>query len=258
VPRAVVGEKVPPDKEPEVPEEMEEPQAPEVEQLTFGMIEPVNKSTPQMQKRKPRKTHATRKQIVKTTPRKARVVKAEQATLITKPTPSEKKVQTTKAGRHKSPKATQARGRKSIAKRGKPRVNPSITSSTKQKHTANASTPGLREKAPASKEKKSKLKASKPSFSTKAAVSKEKKPKAGRPRLVKAKDTKPKGITKRKSKPATKSAAIKHTTQKLPQTRDTGKSGFLKTTVKLPTGWKPLPKKKSPTKRSTKSTNPKR
>ena len=38
VPCAVAGEKTSPEKEPEVPEEVDEPVAPEIEQLTFGMI----------------------------------------------------------------------------------------------------------------------------------------------------------------------------------------------------------------------------
>ncbi len=260
VPRAVAGEKTTPDKELEVPEEPEELRAPEVEQLTFGMIEPVVQASPQAQKPKTRQTHKTRKQKIKPTPRKARIVKAEQAMLITKSTPSEKKPSAVRTGRQKSPKATRAKKGKTTTKRGRPRVNTSIIAVTEKKPIAKASKSNLNIKAGLSKEKIPTAKATKPGVNTKVASSQRKKPvhKAGRPSSIKAAETKPKVTVKRTSQPAARSADKKPTTQKSHQTKDAGKSGFSKTTAKLPTGWKPLPKRKSPAKRSARSTRPKR
>jgi len=239
VPRAVAGEKAIPDKEPEVPEETEESQVPEVEQLTFGMIESVVQASPQAKKPKTRKPPATEKQKTRPTLRRARVVKAEQATLITKPSPSEKKKPAARTGRRKTPKATQARKEKTTAKRGRPRLKPNVIAGTEKKPTSKARKPGVNSKAAASQPKKPTRK-------------------AGRPSSIKTANTKLKETAKRTSKPAAKPAAKKHTLQKPPQTKDTNKSGFSKTTVKLPTGWKPLPKRKPPSKRSAKSTKPKR
>ena len=239
VPRAVAGEKATPEKEPEVPDEPEELPAPEVEQLSFGMIEPVVQSIPQAQKPKTRKARLAGKRKIKPTPRKARVVKAEQATLITKPTPSKKKTPTAKTGRQKSSKGTRARREKTTAKRERPRLNTKVLAGTEKKPTAKARKPGLNTKAAPSKQKQSTRK-------------------AGRPSSIKAAGAKPKVIAKRTRKQASKPAAKKHITRKSRQAKNTSKSGFSKTTVNLPTGWKPLHKIKPPSKRSVKSTKPKR
>ena len=239
VPRAVAGEKATPEKEPEVPEEPEELPAPEVEQLSFGMIEPVVQTTQQTLKPKTRKARLTGKQKIKPTPRKARVVKAEQATLITKPLPSKKKTPAANAGQQKPSKGPQASREKITAERGRPRLSTNILAGAEKKPSASARKPGR---------------------NTKAVPSKQKTPtrKAKRPSSVKAASAKPKATVKRNGKPTIKPAAKKYTTQKPRQAKDSRKSGFPKTTANLPTGWKPLPKRKSASKRRAKSTTPKR
>ena len=254
VPRAVFGEKATPDKEPEVPEEPEEPQAPEIEQLTFGMIEPVAQAPTQTEKSKTRKSGAAGKHKTKPSLRKARVAKAEQASLITKPTPRKARITkakhatlitklpplmenipAVKAGKRKPPKEIQANSEKTPAKRGRPKLNHKVIEGKEKKPSAKARKAGLNTKSAASKQKKR-------AYHTGSSSS------------IKAADAKPKESVKRTSKPAAKPTDKKHTTQKSRQTKGSQKSGYSKTTIKLPTGWKPLPKRKTSPKRSAKST----
>jgi DNA gyrase C-terminal domain, beta-propeller len=129
VPRAVEGEKAIPEKEIEVPEESEEPQAPEVEQLTFGMIEPAVNVTPPVEKPKTRKPSSAGKQKSSKKPaqRKVHAVKAEQAMLITKPTPAPKKAPAAKRGRPKSAKRSVTKPAPTIKRTKKSAVKPAAS-----------------------------------------------------------------------------------------------------------------------------------
>jgi DNA gyrase subunit A len=276
VPRAVAGEKATPEKELEVPEEPE-PQAPEVEQLTFGMIEPADQVTPQVEKPKTRKSRAEVKQKVKPTPRKSRVVKAEQATLITKPAPEKKKIPVAKTGRAKSPTGIPTRKEKTITKAGRPKLKPKVTADKENKPTSKIGKPRLKSKATTNKEKKPTVKLSKPRMNKRAignkvkeasakagrprleiqsAASKEKKTavKNRRPRSTKSAASKPKLASKPTSKHSGKSATKKPAARKPRQTKLTRKSADSKIAVIIPPGWKPPTKRTSAPKRNSKST----
>ncbi len=116
VPRAVAGEKAIPEKELDVVDEPQVLQAPEVEQLTFGMIEPTLPAIPKTVKPKPPKSGETSKQKNLPAARKTKAVKTEQAALITKPVPTKEKAQRSKTARPKSPKGTPTAKEKSKAK----------------------------------------------------------------------------------------------------------------------------------------------
>ena len=81
VPRAVEGEKTIAEKELEVPEEPEKPQAPEIEQLTFGVIEPPGRVTPKVEKSSLRKRRSKSERKSKPAPRKAKATNVDQASL---------------------------------------------------------------------------------------------------------------------------------------------------------------------------------
>jgi len=238
VPRAVAGEKTTPEKEPEVPLEPEELPAPEVEQLSFGMIEPVIKPTPRDRKAKTRKSRVAGKQKNRSTPRKSQGIKAEQATLITKPLPSDKKTQAVKTGSRKSAKGTQARGMRTAAKRGRPKSTAKASAGTAKKPPAKPGKTGRR---------------------TKAGPGKQKKPtrKAGRPGSVNSADTRTQVKATQTRRSSRKPAVKKNTARKPSHAKTTSKSGFSKITIDLPTGWKPLLKRKPSSKRSVKSNPPK-
>jgi DNA gyrase subunit A len=116
VPRAIVGEKITPEKEPEVPEEPEEPQPPEVEQLTFGMIEPAVQVTSKAVKSKSGLPRTENKQKTKPAPRKSKPPKASQATLITKVAATKKESAASRASRQKSLKSVTAGKKTATAK----------------------------------------------------------------------------------------------------------------------------------------------
>ena len=102
VPRAVAGVKDMPEKEIEVPEEPEESQAPDVEQLSFGMIEPAAPVITKAEKPKTRKAPSAAKPKTKPAARKTKAVKVEQASLITKPPTTPEKAPSAKPGRPKA------------------------------------------------------------------------------------------------------------------------------------------------------------
>ena len=116
VPRAVVGEKTSREKEPEVPDELDEPQVPEMEQLTFGMVEPTIKEISKVEKSKTPKPRLGTGKKAKFAQPKAKRTKVAQATLITKAITTKKEPPATKAGRPKPTKVVDTRKVKPIAK----------------------------------------------------------------------------------------------------------------------------------------------
>jgi DNA gyrase subunit A len=330
VPRPIEGEKVTPDKEPEVPEEFEEPAAPEVEQLTFGMIEPDAQVKKSARNVKTRRARTSSKARTKSTTRKPRVTEAKGASVTKKPAPTTPKAAARKRGRPKSSKsastaknalmaqvsqpeltamstvdrakktsARSSRSRTATTKKtvtpGKPVTNvgrppsakststppkPSSRRSSKtgpepatKKKVAEASQPpstktaGTTTKQPARRSSKTKPEsvAKKPATaanqprSSKTAgttskpparrstkpktgtAAKKPSPKASQPRSTKTTRTAPKQPARRSSKSSP------------PQKKSTPRSGTAQRTVKLPPGWKPLPKPTSSTKRNVKS-----
>ncbi|MGE5123874.1 MAG: DNA gyrase subunit A, partial [Acidobacteriaceae bacterium] len=112
VPRAVAAEKALPENELEAVEESAEPAAPEMEQLTFGMIEPSTGSGQKSERRRPLKAGAKTDHKVKPAAPTAR--KSGRSTLELKPEPGHEKPRRTKDGRAKPDRST-APGRRKAA-----------------------------------------------------------------------------------------------------------------------------------------------
>ena len=107
VPRAIEGEKTTQGKEPEVPDEPDERQTPEMEQLSFGMVEPPIKVMPGPGKSKsPRKTREPG--ITKPPSPKEKRIKDVEAALITGAVTTKKEPNVSRAGRTKSSMSTAA------------------------------------------------------------------------------------------------------------------------------------------------------
>jgi DNA gyrase subunit A len=273
VPRAVAGEKTTPEKEPEVPEELEEPQLLEVEQLSFGMIEPVVSKTTSSVKPKSDKPHAETSQKTKRLPRKTRTIKAAQAALITKavstrkesPTPKASRAKTSKAGSTRKAKTTakpvqaslinkkDSRTAKTLApKRGRPatpKVKPTqkaITNTKTTKVKSGVKTPSPAKKRPAVKSAKTKAIRGSTANTTKKPTTRV----AGQssPRSIKTSvsQAKPKNVPS--AKPETKKSA----TRKPRKKKVTIKSATAPAVVILPPSWKPKRTKASPSKRIVK------
>jgi DNA gyrase subunit A len=116
VPRAVAGEKTSPEKEPEVPEEADEPVAPEIEQLTFGMIEPVPTAISKVTKPTPRKPRTAAAQKSVPDQPKVRKTRVAKAALVTKAVSSRKPSSTPRTSRSKSSKGGTTRKMKAPVK----------------------------------------------------------------------------------------------------------------------------------------------
>jgi len=100
VPRAVAGVTPSSEKEPEVPEEPDRVLAPEIEQLSFGMIEPASNTTLKDVKPPSHKPRATTNQ--KPDQPKARKTRVAKAALVTKAVSSRKPTSPTRTSRSKS------------------------------------------------------------------------------------------------------------------------------------------------------------
>ncbi len=268
VPRAIAGEKITPGQEIEVPEEPEEQQAPDVEQLTFGMTEPPMPDTGKNKLPRTRKSPPKSKRKAKTALRKPKPVKAEQATLISKPPVAPKISPKARPGRSKSSKVTPVKKEKPAVKRGRPRVNSKdkskkvtskVVSIKEMTLNSKPGRPKLLNKTAGKKEKEAISKGGRSSL-VKADANKDKKSpaKAGRSSLVKPAGAKPRQVSKSTAKPRAKTAAKKTGSQKLRQTKMTVKSADALTQVLIPTGWKPPAKRKSPPTRKVKSPKSKR
>jgi DNA gyrase subunit A len=292
VPRPIQGEKAAPHTDLEIPEEAEEAPAPEVEQLTFGMIEPDTKKGKTAAKPKSSRSRSTSKARSAPSTQKSRSAKAKQAA------PSRKSNQVAtgspakKRGRPKSTLTATTRETAlsqasqpeltSIASSSKvsnpsakaprtrsTRVKSSTTASPAQKATrtspsrkaTTSSRPATRrtakpESATTSSKTPAKRGASSTSSRTKVGTSTRR---ATTPRPAPS-ATKPTGKIKRSTsspKTNTQSTPAPHRTSKPARTKTPAKTSMSRKTIKLPPGWKPLPKKISPSKRRTKSTRSK-
>jgi DNA gyrase subunit A len=288
VPRPVEGEKASPEKELEVPEEPEEPSAPEVEQLTFGMIAPDSHPATPDEKPKTRRSRSAPKSRAASATRKPRDVKAKKASSPIKSASVTPEVPSAKRGRPKSamPASTRkkallaqvsqpelaslaapGKAKKSSPKTGRPTAS-SVKPVVPAKPAAKAGRPASTRKiSPSPKLTTHRLGKTKPEPAAKKPAAKAGPPssaiqsqgKAAARRSVKPK---PEPAVKQPAAKAGRSTPPKKTrTQAKPAPRRStrsapakapGKSGISQKTVKLPPGWKPLPKKTSSTKRSSK------
>ncbi len=276
VPRAVAGEKTTPEKEPEVPEELEEPLLLEVEQLSFGMIEPVVKKTPSSAKPKSGKPRAKSSQKTKQPPRKTSTTRAAHAALTTKAVITRKASPTAKASRPKTSKAGTTRKAKTSAKavqaslidkkdartektqapkRGRPaspKATPTQKAITSTKTTK--AKPGVKAPSPARKRSAGKTGKTKAIRGSTATTVKKPVTRVGgqsTPKSIKTSldQSKPRNATS--AKPETK----KSTTRKPRKKKLTIKSATTPAVVILPPSWKPKRTKASPLKRNVKRTN---
>jgi DNA gyrase subunit A len=150
VPRPVAGEKAIAEKEIEVPEEPEEAQAPEVEQLTFGMIESEPKATLKTEKPNARKSSTTIKAKTKPATSKATPANAHQVPMKTTGAADTKKTTVAKPGRPKSTKTTYPVKKKTTPKLEQASLMTNVTetgkktpvSKTGQTKSSKGTTPG--------------------------------------------------------------------------------------------------------------------
>ena len=133
VPRPVVGAKATPEKELEIPEAPEEPQYPDVEQLSFGMIEPEVKKVVKVENAKIRKATPTAKGKTRISTPKTKDAKVEQTLLISKGTSTKDKNQAGKTGSSKTPQTSRAKPGKapSKPKPSEPTINKTASNETK-------------------------------------------------------------------------------------------------------------------------------
>jgi DNA gyrase subunit A len=102
VPRPVVGGKATPEKELEIPETPEEPQYPDVEQLSFGMIEPEVKKVIKVENAKTRKAPPMAIGKTRISTPKTKDAKVEQTLLISKGTSTRDKNKVDQVGSSKT------------------------------------------------------------------------------------------------------------------------------------------------------------
>jgi DNA gyrase subunit A len=242
VPRPVSGEKLPPDKEIEDLVEIEPPPAPpepELEQLSFGGIEPSAPQAHPAERALAVKPRSAARPKARSAPKKVPPVKPAQASLIDKPAPAKGQRLAPKGGRSKSGKRTG-----SSQPKGKPK----------------AAKPAAASKKIVEKSQQSQVNAPKPPAKTRSASKPDQKPAAKRGRAGSSRSPKQpaKSALKARVKPTPKPVAKKSAARQAGQTRQTQKTASTKTAVKLPPGWKPLPARKSRPRRSTAPPKPKR
>jgi DNA gyrase subunit A len=270
VPRPVAGEKATPQTEIMVPEEADEQSEKEVEQLSFGMPEPV--SGARTKEATPRKRKSVTAQKPKTAParRKSNAVKAGGAALITKIIAEPKKVQAPQDNRSKAKKAapptpaktstgkrTPTNVEKPVKKTGtKPTGTPHAKNVTKPASksetvkTGSKSAPQATGKTPATK--------TKTSSANKTKSVKKESPTKSKSAVPASQEKKPKTPVTRKVKPSKKSAAKGTGVRKSKGTGFTVKSkDVVLPNVVIPPGWKPPTKKVPQLKRKPPSTNKK-
>jgi DNA gyrase subunit A len=278
VPRAVAGEKTSPEKEPEVPDELEEIQTPEVEQLSFGMIEPTSKDHQKATVSKSRKPASATRQKAGSGPRKARTLKAAQAALVTKSVATKKTASTTKTRRSKSTRVSKVGKAKASSrdvqapliedkvtktvtapvKKGARSTSSNIRSVAKPKTTSRRSRSKTIAKTTSLTKKKPATKANPLRVNYKSAVGVDKKSaiKTGESKLGKTPKTKS-GLAKPTIDQAAKPGITKPTIRKPRKKKVTIKSATAPAGVILPPSWKPKRTKTSTTKRIVRPTKPK-
>ncbi len=116
VPRPVIGAKATPEKELEIPDALEEPLYPDVEQLSFGMIAPEVKKVVKAENTKIRKATLKVKGKTRGSTPKTKDAEAEQSLLISKGASTRNKDQAGKAGSSKPPRTSRAKPVKTPSK----------------------------------------------------------------------------------------------------------------------------------------------
>jgi hypothetical protein len=240
-----------------------------VEQLTFGMIEPAVKAKPHKETPKVRKSRGVRKQKSRSTPRKAKTNKAEQAMLISKPVQTNDTPLAGSVSRQKQGRGSRVRKGKTVAKTTRSKLKTGLKTIVGKETTSKAdkgkipATKTVKQKpsidVKGSKLKEPKRKAGRPKLISKTIKGKEKKttPKAGHASLVVIPDKKPEHVAKRTTGKVNKSSSAKSTVRSSRKKRVTTKSAVAKTPIILPPSWKPKRGKSSPIRRIGKSTRPK-
>jgi hypothetical protein len=112
----VVGENATPEKELEIPDAPDEPQYPDVEQLSFGMIEPEVIKKVKVENTKIGKATPTAKGKTRIAVPKSKDTKVEQALLISKGTSTGEKIQAGKTRKSKTPRSSSAKPVKTPSK----------------------------------------------------------------------------------------------------------------------------------------------
>jgi DNA gyrase subunit A len=273
VPRPVAGEKAIPEKEPEVPDEPEEIRITEVEQLTFGMIEPATKDTSKIEKSTSRKPRATTKHADKTTQRKARTTKGAQAALITKTVVTKKAVPSSKSGKTKSPRNNATRkGRDAAKSVESPLIDKKVAkvertpakkagraAATKPYPAGKSKSPEktstVQTKTTSVSAKKPSTQARKTSGSTKSATDTRKEPSTKVGRRSKGKTIKTSAdLNSSNTGQTTKLTPEKPASRKPRQKKLIVKNAVAPSVVILPPSWKPKRGKKTPARRIVKPT----
>jgi DNA gyrase subunit A len=283
VPRPIEGEKAATQSELEIPEETEETPTPEVEQLSFGMIEPDTQTDQTTVKPKPRRSRSPSKTSSAKTPRKLRGVKTKLASSTRKTALPSSSTPAKKPARSRVSKNTAA-SKSAMSQASQPELTSLPPSGKLSKSTAKAPRSGSTggkspaEVKPAGKVSGSGLNQNPPTDSrpTRRSV-KTKSQSSTRPAPAKVRHSPSTGRTKRKTtaslakqaKPeatANKTAGkakrstsnAKSTSTSKPASRRSRKPAQSKTPVKtpigqkpikLPPGWKPIPKKTASSKR---------
>jgi DNA gyrase/topoisomerase IV subunit A len=286
VPRAVAGEKALPEKELEVPEEPAEPEAPEVEQLTFGLNESPTTSTPKVEKSKSHRVDVKMGRKARPAASKAKAVVEEQAPLIPTRGPTIEKATSAKVNRTRSTKEstpgkkktvsaskTRTAGKKAAISEKKPSAKPGKREITLEISRREDEKPAGRTVKPKLSAKSSKGKMRKPAGRTGKPKSSPKSSK-GKAREATGRTGKPQSAAKpavskgriprsnaRKTKPVSKTKARKKVAKPLAKTAGKRKTATKKLTVKpaftqlpviLPPSWRPAHTPPSSTKRKNK------
>ena len=288
VPRPIEGEKASPEKDLELPEEPDESSVPEVEQLSFGMIQPNPKTNKTVTKPKSGRSRSASKARSASSSQRSRSGKSKQVTPTRKATQAKTRAPAKQTSRTQVP-ATATSRKESLAQTKQPELSSSIppsgTASTSTPKTSRARSTRVKSTPQAEPAKDVRRSKSTRSAST---ISKSTSRRSGRSTAT-SPTTKPttksslassligtKGKTSTRSSSQSKPAsAAKKTAAKTkrpsskrktnspskPASRRSGKTDQSKTsaktvmnqkTIKLPPGWKPLPKKSTSSKRKPK------
>jgi DNA gyrase subunit A len=285
VPRPIQGEKTAPQADLEIPEESDETPTPEVEQLSFGMIEPENtldktavksktgrsrspsKTRTAKTARKPRavKTRqvssarkpaltsssaphkkTTRSRISKTAASKSAMSQASQPELTSIPSSGKSSRSTPKVARSRSTRAKSSAQPKPAEKvsRSGPPLKPS-TASGPARRSSKTKSQSAASKVPAKASTSSSTRPTKPKSSDSLASQ------------TKLESTAKKPITKAKrststAKSSSPSKPVSRRSRTPAQSKMHVKTPIDQKSIKLPPGWKPIPKKTTSSKRKPK------
>ncbi len=258
VPRAVVGEKAALEKEIEVPEEPGEPASPPAEQLSFGMGELPEKTSPKADKPKKTKSPSAKKSEARPVGQKTKSTPVGQAAIITKITIAPKKAPSTKPNPVNTPKAKLGSDEKPAVKRDRLNQISGTVEGKVKAPVARRGRPKSSSKIPKEKVKKASPRVTRSASTKKVVKAKPAKPvAASRPSSNKSAKKKARQPAKPASKPVA-GAKIKTPPKRKPrQPKMTIKSADIAGRVILPPSWKPPAKKPSSTRRNTKPTKSK-